>query len=123
MSTKQLRIAIDFDGTLCDVMPHDDNWPMGPVKEGAKDLLKAWTKAGHYLIIHTARISGRPTDDRQFDAIRDYLDSQDVPFDLIWDESGKPIADIYIDDRAIRFTNWPMVAHQVQREVIKRELV
>lgn len=36
----------------------------------------------------------------------DWLIDNDIPFDLIDDgKSGKPIADFYIDDKALRFVN------------------
>ena len=83
-------------------MCHDDKHPkpgrtMGPPIEGAKEAMDLLRAQGHRLIIHTVR-GGRPKH------VEDWLDYYKIPFDVVTDI--KVQADVFLDDRAIRFENW-----------------
>ncbi len=97
-------IAVDFDGTIVNhEYPH-----IGPLKEGAEKALRAFRKAGHKIIIWTCRHSENEK------AVRDFLTKENIPFDTInmpipGSDLGtrKLYADIYIDDKGIRYSdNW-----------------
>ncbi len=72
---------------------------MGPPIEGAKNAIDALHNDGHTIIIHSvwANEKGIP-------AIADWLNYYEVHFDEI--TNLKPKADIYLDDKAVRFSNW-----------------
>lgn len=98
-------IAVDFDGT---VVNHE--FPaIGSLKEGAKEALIALKKAGHKIIIWTCRAGQHERD------VRAFLLENDIPFDSINNPvmgadlgTRKVYADLYIDDKAVRFEdNWP----------------
>ena len=65
---------------------------------------------GHYIIIFTARHSKTCNGNaglilaRQGLTTLEWLRKYDIPYDEI--HFGKPFADIYIDDNALRFENW-----------------
>ena len=74
---------------------------MGPPMFGALDALQD-LQGKYHIIIHTTKAnipSGRK-------AVADWLEYYDVYYDEI---VGKPEALWYIDDKAIKFTNWSSV--------------
>lgn len=98
----QPTIAVDFDGTI--------TWSPGwfgenhfgtPIK-GARTALKALREMGWKIVISTCR--------ERKDLVAAFLDSQDIPFDEVYNGSdgrGKAIAHVYLDDRAVIFDgNW-----------------
>ena len=92
-------VAIDFDGTIHDYKNPKEGRRMGPPFEGTLEALTALRAAGHKIIIHSCN---RPK------VIRDWMEWYKIPFDYIWGESPgdygqKPVADWYVDDRAIPF--------------------
>lgn len=97
-------IAVDFDGTIVEHEFPD----IGPLKEGAVEALKALKKAGHQIIIWTCR---KGEEERQ---LRMFLREKKIPFDTIntpipgFDLGTRKVyADIYIDDKGVRFEeNW-----------------
>jgi hydroxymethylpyrimidine pyrophosphatase-like HAD family hydrolase len=85
------KIAIDFDSTLC-----DKEWK--PIKDSqvAVSLLQ---ESGHVLYICTSRKS------KHWPKMRRWLKENDFP--LLRITNKKELETVaYIDDRAIRFTNW-----------------
>jgi hypothetical protein len=97
-------IAVDFDGTIVEHEFPD----IGPLKQGAVDALKAFKKAGHQIVIWTCR---KGEEERQ---LRSFLKEKKIPFDTVntpvpgFDLGTRKIyADIYIDDKGLRFQeNW-----------------
>lgn len=111
-------IAVDFDGTIAKY----DGWSgigeFGEPIENAKwalDLMKE--KLDYTIIIHTCRL--------EIPAVREYLVKHNIPFDYInhnpenieFDLNPLKIkADVYIDDRAIRFTgSWSETIGELTR--------
>ena len=97
-------IAVDFDGTIV-----EHEFPeIGPLKEGAAKALRAIKKAGHRIVIWTCRKG------KEEGQLRTFLLEKNIPFDTIntpipgFDiDTRKIYADVYIDDRSIRFSeNW-----------------
>lgn len=85
---RHTNIAIDFDGTIRDTTT---NTPIS----GVKEVLGKLREASVEIIIHSCN---RPS------FVERWMNDYGLPFDYIWDEKGKPIADLYIDDRAFHFT-------------------
>lgn len=81
-------IAVDFDHTLV----HGDK----PI-EGAMQAIRLLREKGHKILIHSC--NGREWIER-------VLNNADIRYDFIWDDHGKPICDMYLDDKGYRFTSW-----------------
>ncbi len=111
---KSMRICIDLDGVICQLRrPDQDYADLEPVP-GAIEKLRHLRAAGHYIIIATAR--HMKTCDGNVGKVvarlgattLDWLARQGVEFDEI--HFGKPHAEIYIDDNALRFEGWELIA-------------
>ena len=89
-------IAIDLDGTLY----KQEKWDratIGKLMPGAMRALQDLKEDGWDIVIHTARL---PED---FPIIEKLLQEDGVPYDRLWEGVGKPLADVYLDDKAITF--------------------
>jgi capsule biosynthesis phosphatase len=105
-----MRIAIDLDGTICPIkLPEQSYSELLPIP-GACERIRELRSAGHYIIIQTAR--NMATCESNLGKVMknvgkitlDWLEKFDIEYDEIY--FGKPNAEVYIDDRAIRFQNW-----------------
>jgi len=93
-------ICIDFDGTIAD---YSKGWQgddkFGEIFPGAAKAINTLKAMGWRVIIFTCREDNK--------ALRDYLKEQGISFDEInggqQQGSPKPVADVYIDDKGLRF--------------------
>jgi hypothetical protein len=115
-------LALDFDGTIVDGDRDRPAW-----LPGARAFVLAAVAAGIRVVVHTCRATstsalGRaaPGDAEEFyrsgrvaspvveswqwrDALLDFLEREKIAGDVeIWDQPGKPMATLYVDDRAAR---------------------
>ena len=96
--TRPKTIAVDVDGVIYKAQPWAPKTKLlGELMPGCIDELKKFIDAGWDIVIHTAR---HPN---QFDDIERELILDDVPYDRFWRGEGKPLADVYLDDRAVTF--------------------
>ena len=120
-----MRIAIDLDGTILNFSFSE--WVskgmdyFGSPKKGAKQALGLLIADGHEVIVHTARINEAMCNERYSIngircAIEDVLDEHEIRYSSIWTERGKPLADVYIDDKGIKFTNWENVIDELEKK-------
>lgn len=109
-----MKIAIDFDGVLHGYSKgYQDGEIYDPPVPGAAEAMKKMKEQGHYLYIFTTRTNkifkkkGDGKDEKyQENQIKEWMAKHDIPYDKIW-TFGKPMADLFIDDRAINFAgNW-----------------
>ena len=102
-------IAIDFDHTIY-------NNALDAPHEGVHEVFDRFRMLGHKILIHSCN---NP------DWIRQQCERFNIRPDWIWGEAPldygqKPVADVYIDDRAISFRgNWLEAADQAL-ELIRR---
>lgn len=90
-------ICLDFDGVLHDPTNRDEGFRMGKPVEGALHAVEKLLRAGHTLVIHSCR--ARYASDR--DHVQAWLAYFHFPpIHVVY---TKPPADVYIDDRAVRF--------------------
>ena len=94
-------IAVDFDGVL-----HIKDGIVQGAKE-AIDQLKNQFK----IIIYSARVCSENNIEKSMNDIKQFLNQSDIYFDEI--SICKPVAQFYIDDRAIRFINWKDTLEQI----------
>jgi hypothetical protein len=104
-------IAVDLDGVI---LEYDGTWlgvkHFGQPIEGVKAGLETIRKLGFRIAIYTSR-NNPMVKEHHGDAlsltraVEDVLRFHEIPYDYI--SLFKPLAAYYIDDRAIRFYNWP----------------
>lgn len=95
---KPLTIMVDLDGVVCTEELTFER-PLAQPLPGAKEALAQLKAAGHTIVIYTGRAWA------ELKATKKWLDDHGMVHDAI--HMGKPIAHVWIDDRAIQFKNWP----------------
>jgi len=109
-----MRICIDLDGVICRLRKPGENYADLQPVPGAIEKVKELKAAGHYLIIATARHMktcegniGRVLA-KQGAVTLEWLARHGIEYDEI--HFGKPHAQVYIDDNALRFEGWEGIA-------------
>ncbi len=97
---KERIISVDYDGTVC----HFAFPESGKPREEVIQTLRWLKEDDWHIIIYSARAtpSAKPGAAEAFAAMTQFLIDHDVPHDEIWMNPGKPMAHVYLDDRAIR---------------------
>lgn len=99
-------IAVDFDGVLHQYEGWNDG-KFGLPIEGAAAALTFLREQGFRILIHTVRAVDRTYKGQrevsQLPELHAWLKQHGIPYDDIWTSPGKPMAKVYIDDRAVRF--------------------
>ncbi len=105
-----MRICIDLDGVICKLRGTNGDYSSLEPVPGAVECIKRLKEEGHYIIIYTARRMrthsgnvGKIMADIGKVTL-DWLAKYNIPYDEI--VFGKPWADVYIDDNAVRFESW-----------------
>lgn len=107
MTKRKKTLAIDFDGTLCRYQPFKDGDIHEEPMEGAVEVIIKLHDAGWKLILWTVRVRPDwPDHKKQLANIKWWLANQGILEKFEEITATKPIATAYIDDHAIRFTNW-----------------
>ncbi len=105
-----MRIVIDLDGTICPIRESHQKYSDLLPLDNAVEKITELKKDGHYIIISTAR--NMATCESNVGRVMknvgkitlDWLEKYNIPYDEIF--FGKQNADVYIDDRALRFESW-----------------
>lgn len=107
------RYCFDLDGTICYTkLPDEEYINVKPIP-GAVEYLQKLKADGNYIIIHTARNMKTYNNNigqiiaNQSSVVIEWLKKHEIPFDEL--HFGKPLADFYIDDKAIRFESWDIL--------------
>ena len=109
-----MRICIDIDGVIADFKKSGEVYSDCKLIEGAKEKIQNLYSNGHYIILYTARhmktCNGNSalTISKIGKITLDWLESNDIPYHEIY--FGKPWADVYIDDNALRFISWSTIS-------------
>jgi capsule biosynthesis phosphatase len=120
-----MRIVIDLDGTICPIKRKDESYADLLPNEGAVQRIKELKDAGNYIIIQTAR--NMATCESNVGRVMknvgkitlDWLDKYGVAYDEIF--FGKPNAQVYIDDRALRYNDWASITNDFLNEIAKEK--
>lgn len=118
MNSKEINcnktVCIDIDGTICRHEDWQGEHHFGELIPGAREYITKLKQEGWTIIIHTGR-----NDNKE---IEKFLCSNNIPFDLIntshkqkeLNRSGKPLAHVYLDDRAVSFKgDWEKAFHEI----------
>jgi capsule biosynthesis phosphatase len=108
-----MRIVIDLDGTICPIRQSDQSYSELVPLPNAVERITELKNDGHYIIISTAR--NMATCESNVGRVLknvgkitlDWLEMYKIPYDEIF--FGKQNADVYIDDRALRFETWDII--------------
>jgi capsule biosynthesis phosphatase len=109
-----MRICIDLDGVICQLKRPGQTYADVEPVPGAVDKLRALRASGHVVIIATARHMKTCAGNEGLAVARigpvtlDWLARHGVDYDEI--HFGKPWADVYLDDNALRFEGWDAIA-------------
>lgn len=120
-----MRVVVDLDGTICPIKQTGQTYDQLVPLPGAVERLTALKEAGHYIIIQTAR--NMATCQSNLGKVMknvgkitlDWLDQYNIPYDEIY--FGKPNADLYIDDRALRFQDWSTTNEELLLSLAKEK--
>ena len=103
-----------MDGVICDIKREGQSYAEVLPLPGAVEKITAMKNSGHTIIIHTARHM-KTCDGNSGKVIArlgkitlDWLERYAIPYDEL--HFGKPWADIYVDDNALRFESWATLA-------------
>jgi len=107
-----MKICFDFDGVIHSFTSpwENDDIILDEPTKGCKQSLDAIKELGATIYIHSTRChcsKGR-------NAIADYMVKHSLTYDEIVEH--KPVADIYVDDRAVRFdNNWSEIFKTISK--------
>lgn len=111
--TRRRTAAVDWDGTCV-----EDAWPaQGDWLPGAIPVLHELARSGWRILIHTCRIAPVEPDGfterrpgqvmEEINGIREKLDEAGLTMVEIHTKPWKPSADVYIDNKAVRYAGRP----------------
>lgn len=107
-----MHLAIDFDGTIHDHKNPKPGRRMGLPMPDAHEYLHRLYAAGHTFDVFTCRYSPLAAPMGANGHVEEWMRYYDLPFETV--TGHKPIAEYYIDDRAIRFYNWRHAFGEIQ---------
>ncbi|MBX2883397.1 MAG: hypothetical protein KTR32_25815 [Granulosicoccus sp.] len=99
------RVCVDLDGVLCSRQYATGATEFGEPIDGAREFMQSLAEFAH-TIIYTSRL-GASASEKGTDAtamataIKNWLDQHHIDFAEICTDKSKPIADAYVDDRAV----------------------
>lgn len=102
-----MQIIIDLDGTIC-TEEKTYSRSLAKPKEGAAAAINNLYAEGHTILIYSARTW------MEFEMTSDWLKKHKIKYHQLI--LGKPVGDIWIDDRAIQFDNWKTVSEKLKRK-------
>ena len=119
VSLRLMKIAIDFDGVIHGYSKGwDDGSIYDPPVPGTVEAMKKLKEAGHTLYIFSTRTNpvfkDKEASAEQKKNMENWMNEHGIPYDKIW-TFGKPMADLFIDDRALGFRgDWLQTLKEVE---------
>lgn len=103
-----MQIIIDIDGTICSE-ERTFSRSLATPKENAVESVNKLYDNGHTIILYTARTWV------EYEMTVDWLKRYNVKYHQLF--MGKPIGDVWIDDRAIQFKdNWAEIINTLENK-------
>ena len=93
-----------MDGTICEDKSTFER-SLANMLPNAKEVINNWYDSGHTIIIYTARGWS------EYNMTKRWLDDFGVKYHQLL--CGKPIGDVWIDDRAIKFESWDRIINEI----------
>lgn len=101
-----MRIIVDLDGTICTEEEYHNRILAQPLKKAVSSINKLYNE-GHTIIIYSSRSW------QQYDMTLEWLKNYGLKYHQLY--LGKPIGEVWLDDRAIRFNKWDTVMKKIER--------
>lgn len=99
-----MQIIIDLDGTICTEERQFSRSLAKPLPN-AVESINALYERGHTIIIYTARTWA------EWEMTNSWLSSNGIKFHQLF--MGKPVGDLWIDDRAIQHKDWESTVNSI----------
>jgi hypothetical protein len=106
-----MQIIIDLDGTIC-TEEKTYSRSLAKPNKGAVKSVNALYDQGHTIIIYSARTW------MEFEMTTQWLKTNKINYHQL--VLGKPVGDVWIDDRAINFENWDNVMDKLKSKLQKK---
>ncbi len=106
-----LQIIIDLDGTICTEEKTFSRSLAKPLPNAIKTINNLY-KDGHTIIIYSARTWA------EFEMTTNWLKKYKIKYHQLM--LGKPVGDVWIDDRAIEFKNWNKIMQSLDNKTKPR---
>jgi hypothetical protein len=98
------NVCVDLDGVLAEYGSWKGLDHIGEPVLGAQGFMERLSEYAN-VIVHTVRcsseINSKEAPHLLVNRVRKWLDKHGFKYDHIWSEPGKPLADAYVDDRAV----------------------
>jgi hypothetical protein len=101
-------VNVDLDGTICTEEPTFERSLAKPLP-GAREALTALVEAGHTVVIYSSRSWS------ELKMTETWLREHGIPFSGL--HLGKPVADLFVDDRAVAFSGWSSAVPELNRRI------
>ena len=98
-------IVVDLDGVICTEEKTFER-PLAQPVSGVREALKLLRSQGHTVLVYTSRSWA------EYRMTADWLQRHSIEYDALI--MGKPIYDVWVDDRAIRFQGWESLPTQIE---------
>jgi len=99
---KERTIAFDFDSVIATYTGFVSSDHVTPPNRNVVDAIRALRDQGYKILMHSTRSD---------DFLRSYCEANGIPYDYInrrddkrGGNNGKPVAYVYVDDRALCYT-------------------
>lgn len=125
-TTEKMKIAVDLDGTLIEYTVWKGREHLGKALPGAHNAILKLFQEKHELILFTTRLNpgmcakdGVSLKDEK-KRIEEHLKAEGLGF-FTELTGSKPLAEVYIDDRAVRHYDWKETLHELEAIQAKQE--
>lgn len=107
-TTSRLRFVIDIDGVICKEIGDNtfENVRNAVLIQDAKEAVNGLYNSGNTVVLYTARRWNL------FEDTKKWLDDNGVLYHTLL--CGKPASNVWIDDRAFRFTDWKDILEKIK---------
>ncbi len=104
---KQKTFCFDLDRTLCEAVNSVEEYGTAAPKRDMVEFVNQLFRLGHIILLYTGRHS------QQVLVTQEWLKKNQVYYHHLF--FGKPVADVYIDDLAIRYTDLAEVKKELKK--------
>lgn len=102
-----MQIVIDLDGTICSEEKTYSRSMAKPLEDAVESINDLYDK-GNTIIIYSARSW------QEYEMTEHWLETHNIRHNQL--VMGKPIGDLWIDDRAIAFDKWSNVNKKISEK-------